>query len=39
MIPDSEVKIMEKYYHGEYSVNHPEQYAGMVAAMIENDMH
>ncbi len=36
MISDSELKIMDKYYHGEFSINHAEEYADKIMDIMEN---
>ena len=34
MIPDSSLEILQKLYHGEYSINHAEEYAAKVRELI-----
>jgi hypothetical protein len=34
MIPESVLEVKEGLYHGEFSLNHPEQYAAEIREMI-----
>lgn len=36
MIPDSELKILSKWYHGEFSLNHAAEYAAKIKDILEH---
>ena len=36
ILPDSTLEIMDKRYHGEFSLNHAKEYADKVIEIIDN---